>query len=666
MTEGCSNVSGATAPTYELGLADVGHIVRVIVTASGAGGATPATSASVGPVSALPPTASFTYSPASPVAGQPVTFDGTRSTCPDGPCSYEWSDDGSITRPIPPLWPLGSGQTLQFTFSEAATKYVRLVVTDATGQTATVEHNVVVADASSPPGDISLPTVSGTAEEGKTLSASTGTWSGNPTSYSYQWKNCNALGESCTNVAGATASSYKLTAGDVGHTLRVVVTASNAGGSGEATSAASATVVADPPAAPINTVLPSVSGTAEPGQLLSASAGIWTNNPTSYAYQWQDCNARGENCTSIAGTTASSYTLAASDVGSTIRIVVTASNASGSTPASSTATATVSGQQTLNCFSTPGVCGYPDPVYGNVGPTDGISSIACSSLTPSGSVIVSTAGATVSNLNVTGTIAVNAANVTIDNVCVTNDGAGNVNNGPAVRFEAAGGLIEHSTVRGANETTESVEQAIASENKSATAEYDYFYNCGECVHDSGWTVANSYIDINGAPYSGGYSSGKGQGSLDHHESLYCNNCTAALTHDTLLDPWGEVASSVFADVNSGSGGICSNKLSVTNSFIAGGGFLIYQCPSGTSVGTASLTFTGNDVARCTTGTITQATDGGYDCGGVKTTTPGSGADSHGFWPYGGHYGVDSYTYCTAGTTQWSGNHWDDNGASIGC
>ena len=65
-------------------------------------------------------------------------------------------------------------------------------------------------------------------------------------------------GEGCASVGGATSSSYKLAAGDVGHTMRVVVTATNAGGSTPASSAATGVVAAAPPAAPVNTVLPSV------------------------------------------------------------------------------------------------------------------------------------------------------------------------------------------------------------------------------------------------------------------------------------------------------------------------------------------------------------------------------------------------------------------------
>src|SRR5580698_8777412 len=96
--------------------------------------------------------------------------------------------------------------------------------------------------------------------------------------------------------------------------------------------------------------------------------------------------------------------------------------------------------RTSNCFASPGACGFPDPAYGNVGPSS-----PCSSLSASGSITVSQAGAMVQNLNVTGSITVNAANVTVQNVCVTYDGDGNYNNGPAVAFNAPGGLIEYST-----------------------------------------------------------------------------------------------------------------------------------------------------------------------------------------------------------------------------
>ena len=92
---------------------------------------------------------------------------------------------------------------------------------------------------------------------------------------------------------------------------------------------------------PANTALPVVSGTAQQGRALSATSGSWSGSPTSYAYKWQDCDSSGVNCAAISGATSSGYTLGAGDVGHTIRAVVTATNAGGSTPASSAQTALV-------------------------------------------------------------------------------------------------------------------------------------------------------------------------------------------------------------------------------------------------------------------------------------------------------------------------------------
>lgn len=39
-------------------------------------------------------------------------------------------------------------------------------------------------------------------------------------------------------------------------------------------------------AIPANVVLPSIAGTPQVGQTLTANTGTWTNSPVSYAYQW--------------------------------------------------------------------------------------------------------------------------------------------------------------------------------------------------------------------------------------------------------------------------------------------------------------------------------------------------------------------------------------------
>lgn len=96
-----------------------------------------------------------------------------------------------------------------------------------------------------PPVNTSPPIISGTPQDGQTLTASTGSWSGTqPITYGYQWQRCDSGGANCVAIAGATGPTYLATSADVGRTLRVVVTAANSAGSASATSAATTVVQA--------------------------------------------------------------------------------------------------------------------------------------------------------------------------------------------------------------------------------------------------------------------------------------------------------------------------------------------------------------------------------------------------------------------------------------
>ncbi len=105
-------------------------------------------------------------------------------------------------------------------------------------------------------------------------------------------------------------------------------------------------------APPANTALPALSGTAEEGRTLTASAGAWSNDPSSFAYRWEACNAAGKACSDIQGATGASYQLGSADVGRTVRVVVTATNAIGSTSASSPVSAQVRVVSAGVCSST--------------------------------------------------------------------------------------------------------------------------------------------------------------------------------------------------------------------------------------------------------------------------------------------------------------------------
>jgi hypothetical protein len=165
-----------------------------------------------------------------------------------------------------------------------------------------------------------LPSISGTAAKGQTLTCSPGSFTEGPT-LAIAW-----LSDGVVVGSGAT-----LVVGDaqLDTAVQCRVTATNFKGSTVATSAAvvppkpPVVTPPTPPAPPVNTERPRFSGTLRTGQKLTCTQGTFTG-ATSFVFTWQ------RNGTPIGGATAATYTLAAADAGKAIQCSVTATGTGGS------------------------------------------------------------------------------------------------------------------------------------------------------------------------------------------------------------------------------------------------------------------------------------------------------------------------------------------------
>jgi hypothetical protein len=106
------------------------------------------------------------------------------------------------------------GTSFTATFGNPAGNIMSIIRYDiATGQILaqwTAGFGVIAVDPGPPPTSTALPRITGTDAPRYTLTASTGSWSANPTLYTYQWQDCDSLGNGCTNIGGATSSYYTL------------------------------------------------------------------------------------------------------------------------------------------------------------------------------------------------------------------------------------------------------------------------------------------------------------------------------------------------------------------------------------------------------------------------------------------------------------------------
>jgi len=222
-----------------------------------------------------------------------------------------------------PFGDCGSPKKAWALFSLFALALVSLTLASAAGEAAPTAK----------PTNLAEPDIDGRAEQGRTLSASRGRWTGTGSlSYAFRWVRCGVNGgrpdgSDCGFILGATRSRYRVASADVGSRLRVRVTATNA--EGEQTVASNPTAIVVGP--PVNTSIPLVLGTALVDSVATVQPGSWTGRqPISFSYAWLRCISAGGECVAIGGATGRSYRLTTSDVNHKLRVSVTARNAVGS------------------------------------------------------------------------------------------------------------------------------------------------------------------------------------------------------------------------------------------------------------------------------------------------------------------------------------------------
>ncbi|MGD0714520.1 MAG: hypothetical protein ABSB24_10090 [Gaiellaceae bacterium] len=390
----CSAIGVATASTYAVASADVGDTLRSVVTASNAAGSTASSPSSATgvvtlagsvtpPVNTVYPTITLPTGETAPMLGDTLFASaGTWSGAFPMTFTYQW------TR-CEPADPLNSpcftvpGATASF-FTVPASLYgsrirVRITATNAAGAVSQSSASTGIVGAIAPSLSVTPPIVGKNVVD-QTLSVDTGTWLGStPLTFTFEWRRCNPPGDlsSCTPIAGATKRTYVPTTADIGFTLRVYITATNPAGSAVGITNHIFPVIDRQHFGPSVLSQPSISGTVGLGLKLTADTGSFSGDtPIATSLAWQRCDATGSDCHSIRGATQTTYTPTRADFGSTLRVVVTATNAYGTFLAPSVETAPVSvpwphlrGKRIVGTVQSDYLVGTPqdDVIYGGRG-----------------------------------------------------------------------------------------------------------------------------------------------------------------------------------------------------------------------------------------------------------------------------------------------------------
>lgn len=190
------------------------------------------------------PTADVISSLAAPNADDTFTLTATATqpAAVGAPTAYAWDLDGDGG------YDDATGEAASVTFAQGSHR-VGVRTTYADGDGAFVDETLAVAAGGSgpqaqAPSNVVAPSITGAATIGQTLTAADGSWNGYPAPVlTRRWQRCDGDGAGCANITGQTGATYQPTTADAGRRLRIMVTATNSGGSPTRTSAPSAIVI---------------------------------------------------------------------------------------------------------------------------------------------------------------------------------------------------------------------------------------------------------------------------------------------------------------------------------------------------------------------------------------------------------------------------------------
>ncbi len=347
------NIAGATTNTYTVQAADVGATisVRVLVTAANPAGSTSAPSLAAGHANGLAPvnitrptvTGVFTANPGGFVSGTVGTWTGATPIT----YTFQWlrcgpsGDRNGQCSPIPNARssfyiPTGDDINFQLNLAVVATNSY------GSGLASSAATPYITGD---PPHNHVSPTISGGLEIGSVLTSTDGIWTGaQPITLTYQWRICTPDGLDCNSIPGATTNTYTVQPGDYGSTIRMMIRGRNGAGFAYGISNHTFPIQYKTRFGPSNSQPPSLAGPARNGAILVGSAGQWSGEaPIGFRYAWQRCDATGADCVTIPKQKRDTYRAGPHDVGSTIRLVVTATNDVNTASQSSDATDAIIG-----------------------------------------------------------------------------------------------------------------------------------------------------------------------------------------------------------------------------------------------------------------------------------------------------------------------------------